>query len=151
MKKALLTLTICSVLLISTGCLKKANEPQIPKSITVYQQLNLTMEQQSKLKDIRERQRIKTDELRQELDKKRNVLLQNNVDVAKMPEADRKKAMEELRKQSEAMRNELMELRNQYDKEFLGILDKRQEKIYKKYLEERNNEMKEIIKNAQKK
>ena len=60
MRKVLLALMICSIIVVS-GCNKKAEEPKLPKSIQTYQQLNLSPEQYKKLADIRETQRKKID------------------------------------------------------------------------------------------
>lgn len=73
MKKVLLALMICSIMIVS-GC-NKQNEPKLPKSIQTYQKLNLTEEQNKKLADIRAEQRKKIDEIRAEIESKRKTLL----------------------------------------------------------------------------
>ena len=74
MKKVLLTLALCSVIAVA-GCGKK-DAPQVPKSVSIYQQLNLTPEQNKKLADIRAAQRQKMEAIRKGMEEKRNTLLE---------------------------------------------------------------------------
>ena len=60
MKKVLLTLALCSVVAIA-GCGKK-DTPKVPKSVGIYQQLNLTAEQNKKLADITTEQNAEEEE-----------------------------------------------------------------------------------------
>ena len=72
MKKVLLTLALCSVVAVA-GCGKK-NTTEPPKSIGIYQELNLTVEQNKKVADIRKAQRQKMEAIRKEMEAKRNEL-----------------------------------------------------------------------------
>jgi len=149
MKKVLLTLALCSVIAVA-GCGKK-DAPQVPKSVSIYQQLNLTPEQNKKLADIRATQRQKMEAIRKGMEEKRNTLL--DVDGSKkFTDAQKKENHEKYRAAANEMREQLAAERAAYDNALMGILDEKQKKTYQKYLDQREKERiqreKEFMKKA---
>ncbi len=137
MKKVLLTLALCSVIAIA-GCGKKSG-PEVPKSVSIYQQLNLTPEQNKKLADIRTAQRQKMETIRKNMEQKRETLL--DLDGTKnFTEAQRKENHEKYRAAANEMREQLAAERAAYDTALMGILDEKQKKTYQKYLDQREKE-----------
>ena len=138
MKKVLLTLTLCSLIAIA-GCGKKNTEGDIPKSVSIYQQLNLTEDQSKKLQDIRTVQRQKMEIIRKDLEKKRAELL--DLDGTKKFTEEQKKANhEKYRQAATEMRDKLAAERAAYDAALMNILDNNQKKTYQKYLNQREKE-----------
>lgn len=137
MKKLLLTLTLCALVVVA-GCGKK-NTPEVPKSVSIYQQLKLTPEQNKKLADIRAAQRQKMEVIRKEMDSKRTTLL--DIDGTKnFTDAQRKANHEKYRIAANEMREQLAAERAAYDKALMEMLDDKQKKTYKKYLDQREKE-----------
>ena len=147
MKKVLLALMICSIMVVS-GC-NKQSEPKLPKSIQTYQKLNLTPEQNKKLADIRAEQRKKIDAIRNDIEAKRKELL--DVDANKKLTDEQKRANhEKYRAAANDMRVKLAAERVEYDNAMMGILDDNQKKIYQKYLDQREKEKAQRTKEFQK-
>jgi len=125
--------------------------PQVPKSVSIYQQLNLTPEQNKKLADIRATQRQKMEAIRKGMEEKRNTLL--DVDGSKkFTDAQKKENHEKYRAAANEMREQLAAERAAYDNALMGILDEKQKKTYQKYLDQREKERiqreKEFMKKA---
>ena len=135
------------------GCGKK-NTPKVPKSVSIYQQLNLTAEQSKKLADIRATQRQKMEVIRKDMETKRNELLDTD-GTKKFTDAQRKENHEKYRAAAAEMREKLAAERAAYDTSLMGILDEKQKKTYQKYLNQREKEKaereKEFNKNINKK
>ena len=147
MKKVLLTLALCSVVAVA-GCGKK-NTPEVPKSVSIYQQLNLSPEQNKKLADIRAAQRQKMEAIRKGMEAKRTAFL--DLDGSKnFTEAQRKENHEKYRAAANEMREQLAAERAAYDNAFMGILDDKQKKTYQKYLDQREKERVQREKDFQK-
>ena len=137
MKKVLLTLALCSLVAVA-GCGKKATN-EVPKSVSIYQQLNLSEEQNKKLQDIRTVQRQKMEIIRKDLEKKRAELL--DLDGTKKFSDEQKKANhEKYRQAATEMREKLAAERAAYDAALMNILDNGQKKTYQKYLNQREKE-----------
>ncbi len=137
MKKALLALTLCALIVVA-GCGKKPSN-EIPKSVTIYQELNLTAEQNKKLADIRATQKQKMDAIRKELDDQRAILVDTD-GSKKFTEAQKRENSAKYRAAASQMRDKLSIERKAYDNAFMGILDDKQKKTYQRYLEEREKE-----------
>lgn len=146
MKKVLLALMLCSIILVS-GCNKK-NEPKLPKSIQIYQQLNFTPEQNKQLANIRNEQKKKIDALREDVDAKRKELLETQGKKGLSDEQIRQ-SQEKYRTAANEMRVKLEEERVAYDKSLMDILDDDQKKIYKKYVDQREKERADRVKEVQ--
>ncbi len=137
MKKVLLTLALCSMIAVA-GCGKKATN-ELPKSVSIYQQLNLTVDQNKKLAEIRTAQRQKMEAIRKDMDQKRAEYL--DVDgTKKFTEAQKKENHEKYRQAATEMREKLAAERAAYDTALMNILDDSQKKTYKKYLDQREKE-----------
>ncbi len=151
MRKFLLALMLCSIVLVS-GCDKKQEGPKLPKSIQTYQQLKLSPEQNKQLAAIRSEQRKKIDAIRKDLDAKRKALIDAQKNT-KLTQEQIKENQEKYRVAANDMRVKLAEERVSYDNAFMGILDDKQKKVYQKYMEQREKEkedrIKEFKKNAQ--
>lgn len=148
MKRVLLTLALCSVVAVA-GCGKK-NTTEPPKSLGVYQELNLTVEQNKKLADIRKDQRQKMEAIRKEMEAKRNELL--DVDGTKnFSDAEKKANHEKYRAAAAQMRDKMAAQRTAYDNAFMGILNADQKKIYQNYIDQRESERVKREKNLLKK
>ena len=147
MKKLFLMLMLCSFVLV-TGC-DKQEGAKVPKSVIIYQELNLSAEQNKKLADIRSTQRDKIDLIRKDLENQRKTLLDPEK-IKNLSEDKKKENYEKYRTASNAMRDKLTEARTEYDNAFIGILDENQKKTYQKYLNQREKERNERIKAAKK-
>lgn len=139
MKKILLLIMACSILLVS-GCGDKEKRHTLPKSIQTYQKIEFTAEQNSQLVAIREKQRNKIAKLRDDLEAKRKALFAND---EKATEAQKKENIEKYRTAVNDMRIKLSEERLAYDNEVMNILTDKQKKIYKKYMEQKEQEKNE--------
>ena len=146
MKKILLALMLCSIVLVS-GCNKK-NEPKLPKSIQTYQQLQLTPEQNKKLTAIREDQRKKIEAIRADVDAKRKVLLDAQKNT-KLTKEQIRENQEKYRVAANEMRVKIAEERVAYDNAMMGILDEKQKKTYQKYINQREKEREDRLKEFQ--
>ena len=146
MKRVLLALMLCSIILVS-GCNKK-DEPKLPKSIQTYQQLNLTPEQNKQLANIRNEQRKKIDAIRKDIDAKRKALLDTQKNT-KLTQDQIRENQEKYRVATNDMRVKLAEERVAYDNALMGILDDKQKKIYQKYINQREKEKEARIKEFQ--
>ncbi|MCQ2958317.1 MAG: Spy/CpxP family protein refolding chaperone [Candidatus Gastranaerophilales bacterium] len=149
MKKLVLTLALCSLIAV-TGCDKKQNGPSVPKSVSTYQQLNLTTEQSQKLSKIREEQRAKMDTIRKKMEDQRKALVSPEA-TKNLSEDKKQENFTKYREASQGMRDELAKQRAAYDEAFMGILDDNQKKIYQKYLNQREKEKQQRIKDFEKK
>ncbi len=147
MKKIFLALMLCSFVLV-TGCEKK-DEAKVPKSVIIYQQLELTADQNKKLTDIRATQRAKIDNIRKDLEKQRKTLIDADA-IKSLTEDQKKENYEKYRTASNEMRDKLTAARAEYDVAFMDILDDNQRKIYKKYLNQREKEKEQRVKDAKK-
>ena len=148
MKKVLLTLTLCSIIAVA-GCGKK-DTPQVPKSVSIYQELSLTSEQNKKLADIRASQRQKMEAIRKDMEEKRNNLL--DLDGSKkFTDAQKKENHEKYRAAAAQMRDKMAAERKAYDNAFMGILNDDQKKVYQNYLDQRESEKIKREKNLLKK
>lgn len=148
MRKVLLALMICSIIVVS-GCNKKAEEPKLPKSIQTYQQLNLTQEQSKKLAEIRETQRKKIDAIRNDIEAKRKDLLDDEKNKT-LSEQQKRENHEKYRAAANDMRVKLAAERVEYDNAMMNILDDSQKKTFQKYMEQREKEKAERTKEFQK-
>ena len=144
MRKILLALMLCSIILVS-GCNKKQEGPKLPKSIQTYQQLNLSPEQNKQLASIRSEQRKKIDAIRKDIDEKRKALLEAQKN-SKLTAEQIKDNQEKYRVAANDMRVKLAEERVAYDNAFMGILDEKQKKVYQKYMEQREKEKEDRVK-----
>ena len=149
MKKVLLLLMICSIIVVS-GCGKKQPENQLPKSNQTYQQLNLTPEQNKKLADIRNTQRKKMDAIRSDIEAKRKDLLDAEKNK-KLSDEQKRANQEKYRTAANEMRVKIAAERVEYDNALMGILDDKQKQIYKKYMTQREKEKAQRTKEFQKK
>ena len=143
MKKTILTLSLCTLMLLGTACNKASNTPE---SVSIYQKLELSPEQKQELASIRKAQREEMDKVRANLEVKRDKRLASNKD-ASLSEAQKKAVYEDYKKEAEIVRTKMDELRATYDDKFIAILDKKQKKAYTKYIEKRKKEMQKLIDN----
>ena len=141
MKKTLLTLSLCALMLLGTACNKASNAPE---SVSIYQKLELSPEQKQELASIRKAQREEMDKVRANLEVKRDKLLATNKDSG-ISEAQKKAVYEDYKKEAESVRTKMDELRATYDEKFIAILDKKQKKTYTKYIEKRKKEMEKLV------
>ena len=147
MKKVLLALMICSIMVVS-GC-NNQEEPKLPKSIQTYQKLNLTPEQNKKLADIRAEQRKKIDAIRNDIEAKRKDLLDTEKNKT-LSDEQKRANQEKYRAAANDMRVKLAAERVEYDNAMMGILDDSQKKIYQKYMDLREKEKEQRTKEFQK-
>ena len=147
MKKLVLALLICSMITI-TGC-DKNKSTSVPKSVSTYQQLNLTTEQGEKLIKIREAQRVKMDEIRKKMETQRQTLV-SPAATKNLTEEQKQANFEKYKESAKALRKEIEQQRAAYDEAFMGILDDNQKKTYQKYLNLREKEKQQRIKDFEK-
>ncbi|MCR4881368.1 MAG: Spy/CpxP family protein refolding chaperone [bacterium] len=147
MKKVLLALMICSIMVVS-GC-NNQEEPKLPKSIQTYQKLNLTPEQNKKLADIRAEQRKKIDAIRNDIESKRKDLLDTEKNKT-LSDEQKRANQEKYRTAANDMRVKLAAERVEYDNAMMSILDDSQKKIYQKYMDLREKEKEQRTKEFQK-
>ena len=138
MKKVLLALMACSILTLS-GCAQREPRAEVPKSIKTYQEIKFTPEQNKKLADIRETQRSKIEAMRKEMEAKRQELIVSQKN-AKLTDEQKHANSEKYRSVVNDTRIKLAAERVAYDNAVLNILDDKQKKIYKKYLDQREKE-----------
>ena len=138
MKKLLLALMVCSIFALS-GCAQKEPRAEVPRSIKTYQKINFTQEQNKQIADIREAQRSKIEVMRKEMEAKRQELIVSQKN-ANLTDEQKRANNEKYRTVVNDTRVKLAAERVAYDNAVLNILDDKQKKIYKKYLDQREQE-----------